>query len=163
VRADGQVFLTDTNNGRVLQLDPVSGAVTRFASVGFPLGVSFAVAGGNGDLLVSDYFNGVRFYNSSGVQDKLISAYLANHAEVDASGNLFVPSVAGDTLWKFDSAGTLLFSKSLDGNPTHLSVVGVDAPLPPPPDLSDFYSFTLTAGQSATIAVKGLDPTPVHV
>jgi sugar lactone lactonase YvrE len=163
VRADGQVFLTDTNNGRVLQLDPASGAVSRFASVGVPIGVSFAAAGGNGDLLVSDYYSGVRFFNSSGVQDKLIAAYLANHAEVDASGNLFVPSFSSDNLRKFDAAGNLLFSKSLDGNPTHLSVVGVDAPLPPPPDLSDFYSFTLTAGQSATIAVKGLDPTPVHV
>jgi hypothetical protein len=162
VRADGQVFLAN-QYGSVLQLDPASGTVSRFVSLNLPYGVTFAASGGNGDLVVSDFYYGVRFFNSSGIQDKFIPAYYANHAENDASGNVFVPSYALDSLRKFDAAGNLLFSKQLDGNPTQLSVVGVDAPLPPAPDLSDYYSFTLTAGQSATIAVKGSDQAAVHV
>jgi hypothetical protein len=156
VRADGQVLIASTNAGRVQQLDPVSGAVTTFASVSVPVGLSFAASGGNGDLLVSDFSSGVRFFNSSGVQDKFIPVFGANHSEDDLSGNVFVPTVFAATLRKFDSAGNFLFSRSLAGNPTHLSVLGVDAPPPPAPDTSDYYSFTLTAGQSATIALTDL-------
>jgi hypothetical protein len=43
------------------------------------------------------------------------------------------------------------------GVPGGLAVVGIDAPTPPLPDVSDYYSFSLAAGQTATIAVTDLD------
>src|SRR5262249_20596295 len=66
-------------------------------------------------------------------------------------------------LRKFDASGHLLFTKQLDGNPSHVSVVGVDAPAFSATDTSDYYSFTLTAGQTVTVALKGLNQAPIHI
>jgi streptogramin lyase len=44
VAPDGALLLADTNNGRILRIDPLGGQVTTFATLGHPRGI--AVAGG---------------------------------------------------------------------------------------------------------------------
>src|SRR5947209_3458922 len=66
VRSDGQVFIANPYF-LVQQLDPASGSVTVFTNQPiYPIGLTFASAGGNGNLLVSDFFNGVEYFNNSG-------------------------------------------------------------------------------------------------
>src|SRR5262249_34675212 len=55
-----------------------------------------------------------------------------------------------------DPSGNFVFDQGLQGPPTHLAVVGVDSPAPPPADSGDYYSFTLAKGQSATLALTDL-------
>jgi hypothetical protein len=157
VRADGQVFIVNTNFSEVQQLDPVSGNVSVFAFVNVPIGVAFASSGGNGDLVVTDFFSGVDYFNSSGGIDKFIPSFLANKGEPDTNGNTFVVSAPFADLRKFDVNGNQLFDVQTQGGfPTHLAVIGVDAPSPPPPDTVDYYKFTLAQGQSATLALSSL-------
>jgi hypothetical protein len=63
VRSDGQVFIANAGAGTVQQIDPVSGSTTVFASGLDPFGLSFTPSG---DLWVSDYYQGVRRFDSGG-------------------------------------------------------------------------------------------------
>ena len=47
--------------------------------------------------------------------------------------------------------------------PIGVTVWGVDNPNAPPPDTQDFYSFTLAAGQSATVVVESLNGAAVQI
>src|SRR5207302_1000933 len=76
--------------------------------------------------------------------------------QVDPAGDLFVTHPGIGTVDKYDPSGNLLARTSV-GTGIGLAVVGVDAPAPPLPDLSDYYSFSLSAGQTATVALTGLD------
>jgi hypothetical protein len=158
VRADGQVFVANISLQEVQQLDPVVGNVTNFVFLSSPISVAFAASGGNGDLVATDFFNGIDYFNSSGVLDKFIPASNAQEGEPDPNGNTFVVSGTFTDLRKFDLNGNQLFNVGVSGIPTHLAVVGVDAPAPPLPDTTDYYSFTLAQGQSATLALKDLSP-----
>src|SRR5262249_3947990 len=57
---------------------------------------------------------------------------------------------------KFDPFGNFQTSTSIPGLPIGLAVAGVDGPPPPAATLDTFYSFSLNAGQSATIALNKL-------
>ena len=47
--------------------------------------------------------------------------------------------------------------------PIGLTIWGVDNPNPPPQDTQDYYSFSLAAGQSATIVAKSLNGLNVQI
>src|SRR5262249_7072745 len=66
-------------------------------------------------------------------------------------GNVFFNSVD-----KLDPNGNFLTSTSIPGTPIGLAVAGVDGPPPPPAVLDNFFSFSVAAGQTATIAYDQL-------
>jgi hypothetical protein len=161
VRSDGQIFIANITGRQVQQLDPVSGSVTTFAYQPlWPIGVTFASSGGTGDLVVTDLLGGVAFFDNFGNQTRFISTLYPNKAEMDPNGNLLIPFPNNPpTLVKFSlSAGLPLFDKLLAGPAVGVAVMGVDDPTPPPPDNSDYYSFSLAAGQSTTIALSDVGP-----
>jgi hypothetical protein len=153
VRSDGQVFTADTASSVVKQLDPVSGSATPFTyNTAFPSGVTFTLSGGNGNLMVSDLY-GVGLFDSAGNLFYFLSSFLAAKSETGPDPNMiFVPSFYFQDLRKFIS-NSLVFDVRLAGPPVGVAVIGVDGPPPSPPDTSDYYSFTLAAGQSTTIAL----------
>jgi hypothetical protein len=164
VRADGKVFVANPGASAIQQLDPSSSSVSNFFyyDSNYPWGVSFAQQGGNGDLVVTDlysYYYGVTYYNSLGGVDKSIAtgyyAYL-NQAEPDLAGDTFTVSNDYRDLRKYDANGNLVFDTYV-GSAVSLAVLGVDGGVPTPPDTSDYYSFSLTKGQSATIDLTALE------
>src|SRR5262249_25531734 len=80
----------------------------------------------------------------------------------DPSGNVWTSNFASGELFRFDPSGNLQIATAAPGA-LGLSVWGVDNPAPPLADNQDLYSFTLTAGQSATIAVQSLNGKSVQV
>src|SRR5262249_49299387 len=62
--------------------------------------------------------------------------------------------VYGDAFY-FDTNGNIIFATSVSG-PIGVTVAGVDGPAPPPPS-TPFYSFSLDAGESASIALESLN------
>jgi hypothetical protein len=164
VRSDGQIFVANITYLRVQQLDPVTGSVTTFAYQPLrPIGVTFASSGGTGNLVVTDFLGGVGFFDSSGNQTRLIGSCCPNKAETDPNGNLFIPYFNGQFLEKVSlTTGQVLYT-ILAGPAIGVAVMGVDDPTPPPPDNSDYYSFSLAAGQSTTIALSDVGPGQANV
>jgi methionine-rich copper-binding protein CopC len=159
VRSDGQVFVASYSE--VVQLDPASGSTSVFFfTSGGAIGLGFEGLGGTGDLLVADYFSGdVTYLNQFGGIDKQFYAFFPYQAEPDTNGNTFTnyPFFGSAAVLKFDPFGNFIGFFPLNGPPTHVAVVGTDGPLVTTTGRSaDFYSFSLDAGQSATIAFTEL-------
>jgi hypothetical protein len=150
--SDGAVFYTDDHSSAVDVLDPSAGTVTTFASdpYGLPFGLTFT-PGGN--LLVADPNAGVLEFDGSGNTVLTVFDFGALDTQADPSGNIDVANADFGTLDQFDSNGNFLNSTSISGTPIGVAVVGVDGPAPPPPDLTDYYSFKLDAGQTATVVL----------
>ena len=165
VRADGQVFIANGGISQVQQLDPSSGNVTTFLTdYSDPFSVTFAQAGGNGDLVVTDFssYYGVNYYNSStgSLDNSIATGYDMSKGEPDTTGDTFVVSYeygyyGYDNFYKYDSNGNFVFENYV-GAATSLAVLGVNGGVPTPPDTSDYYSFGMSKGQSATIDLTAL-------
>lgn len=94
------------------------------------------------------------YYNSSGGVDNIVYSYNRSQAESDPAGNTFAVSTAYSDLCKFDTSGNFFFDNYVGGPAASLAVAGVDGgPVTAP---SDYYSFSLAANQSATIALTDL-------
>jgi sugar lactone lactonase YvrE len=157
VRSDGQVFVSKVlgSSGTIQQLDPASGQLTTFATDpgGLPFGLSFD---GSGNLLVADPNVGVERFNSSGVLIQTISDFNAPiDAEVDPSGNVVVATFF-NFVDKFTSGGTLISSTAVPGNAIGLGVLGTEGPTPPTPQTTDYYQFSLSKNQNATVVLSDL-------
>jgi streptogramin lyase len=158
VRGDGKVYYSDTNASTINLLDPTTGSTSVFATdpFGTPLGVTVNPAGG---IVVADPGAGILKYDGSG--NLVLTIFDSDQpidAQVDPSGNVLASTgggfFSGPTLDKFDSSGHLIFSTPTGGVSIGLAVVGTDAPAPPIPQTVDYYSFTLTAGQVATVELN---------
>jgi hypothetical protein len=149
VRADGQVFVSNEKGGVIQRVDLTSGHVTTFATDPgtVPLGLNFT---SSGTLLVADPNYGVLEYDTNGNLFNIVFDGGALDAQLDPNGNLFVANANFGSIDKFDPNGNFLTSTSIPGVPIGLAVAGVDGVAPPPPNLNNFYSFQLSAGQSAT-------------
>jgi subtilisin family serine protease len=138
---------------QIQRLDPSTGSVSFFAS-GDSYGLNVA---SNGDVIVSTFGGTVTRYDSFG--NALLSYFndSSTDAQNDPSGNYWAASFFGNWLQKNDAAGNFQFQVGLGSYPIGIAVQGTDGggvgPVKPP-DTTDHYSFTLTAGQSATIAAS---------
>jgi streptogramin lyase len=157
VRSDGQVFISNDANSTILQLDPGTGNLSTFAS-GFslPFGLNFTASG---NLLVSDVNVGVDVVNTSGSIIQTVFDFGAISSELDPSGDFMIGNADFNSVDKFDPNGNFLTSTGIPGTPIGLAVAGVDGPPPPAAVIDNFYSFSLAAGQSATIAYNQLSGT----
>jgi streptogramin lyase len=158
VRSDGQVFISNDHNGAIQQLDPGSGNLSTFASdpYGLPFGLTFTAAG---NLLVADPNVGVQVFNSGASIVQTVFDFGALDSQLDPSGNFMIGNADFASVDKLDPNGFFLTSTGIPGAPIGLAVAGVDGPPPPAAVLDNFYSFSLNAGQSVTIAYNQLQGT----
>jgi sugar lactone lactonase YvrE len=153
--ASGQVYVADVGLDAVLQLNPATGTVKTLISNLAAVGVNFTP---QGNLTVSDINQGILTYTTAGkLVQKITDSGNVDDAEVDLSGNTFAGTFSTFAVDKFDPHGKLLSNTLLNGEVMGLAVVGVDGPAPPP-DTTDYYSFTLAKGQSAAVALTDLGP-----
>ncbi len=157
VRADGQVFVTSGDSGGVWQLDPGTGDVNFFADVYSPDGLNFTP---DGDLTVASFWSGIIYrFDSAGNPLPGIPSYYNTDSQVDPQNNVWTTSFYNWQAAKYDVAGNQLVS-ALSYYPRGLAVIGVDGPAPPAalhPDPGDFYSLSLSSGQSVTLALESLN------
>jgi streptogramin lyase len=155
VRPDGTVLYTDDSTSSIYSLNPSTGIASFVASdpAGAPLGITVIPSGG---FLVADPNYGILKYDGSGNLIQGIQDFNEPiDAQVDSSGNILAAAAFG-TLDKFDGSGNLIYSTAVGGTPIGLAVVGTDDPAPPLPQTVDYYSFTLTAGQVASVELTTL-------
>jgi hypothetical protein len=153
VRSDGLVLVTDSSSNQVLDIDPATGQVGVFALVStHPRGLTLAP---NGDVWVADLGVGAMRFSHLGILRQVIhDSGVAEDVQVDLNGTVLITSATFGTVDRFDSLGNLLGSTSLGGGPAvGLAVAGVDMPITPSGD-PDYYSFSLTAGQSITLVLN---------
>jgi hypothetical protein len=157
--SDGQIFideyLASSGTTQIVQLDPSTGNVTTFLTS--PPYLAEATAfDPSSNLWVGDFFVGPEVYDTSGNLINSISDYGVFQTQVDPNGNIWDSNVFG-VAHRWDGSGNLQFQTSLSGVPLGLTVIGTDGPPPTtPPDTVDYYSFTLSKGQLATIAATGV-------
>jgi streptogramin lyase len=159
IRSDGQVFISNPAFGDIQQLDPASGNVTTFAYTyfGVPLGLHFA-PGGN--LVVADFYD-VEQIDTSGNIVYDVFDFGANDAQVDPSGVLSVANFVFGEVDRFDASGNFVGYSFTPGSPIGLAIVGSDCPVPTPPVVNNYYSFTAAAGQDVTVTLTDLNGSPV--
>jgi subtilisin family serine protease len=155
IRSDGMIFFSNTGFGEIDELNPNNGSVTFFASSFVPLGVRFAP---DGSLLVGDIFNGVERFDTNGNLTEFLPDFGTFGAQEDLSHNVLIANFFFNSVDKFDPNGNFVNFTPTPGSPTAVAVVGVDAPTPPPPDATDFYSFSLAKNQSVTVTLNDLTP-----
>jgi hypothetical protein len=163
VRPDGKVLVSQGNSPTILLLDPGTGTFTPFAfdSNFNPVDLNLTPTG---DTWLGDFYGPTKF-DSSGNQTQYIPDFGTIDPQVDPSGNLWVANFYFGTVDRFSSAGAYQFSAPVPGgSPLGVAVLGIDSTSPlPTPDVTDYYSFHLGAGQSATIVVNLLSGTGVNV
>jgi hypothetical protein len=158
VRSDGQVFIAEETKSSILQLDPGTGNLTTFVtdSSGLPFGMKFDASN---NLYVADIFNGAQVYNTSGTLINTVLDFGANDVKLDPTGNVMIANPTFGSLDKLDTSSNFLASTITPGLPIGDSVAGVDGPTPPAAVIDNFYSFSLGAGQSVTVAYNQLSGT----
>ncbi len=153
IRSDGEILVSQTYYGEVQVLDPSSGSVSTFVSSDEPYMLNPAGSGGN---WIGDFDEGgIRVDNNGNFLQQ--AGYLGTiQNQNDPSGNIWSSNAYG-YLYQFDPTGTIQqFATSIPGGSVGLTVMGVDAPLPPSSG-NPVYSFSLDQGVSATIAVNSLN------
>ncbi len=159
VRPDGEVYFTSNTPNAIFLLDPNTGNISQFASQPNP---QFSNLAGTGGLWSADFYNGAQRFDSSGNLLQSVGYYGSTQAQNDPSGNVWVSNDYYQAAFLFDSNGNQLQSVTVP-NAEGLAVWGVDNPNPPAQDTQDYYSFSLTAGQSATLVAKSLNSLGVQI
>ena len=176
IRPDGQLLIDDVAltaadfntmyayNVQILLLNPATGSLSTYATTttAFPHPIGFQVAP-NGDLLDCDAM-GLSVYDLSGNLIQTINGDFTEAQQADAAGDIFAINLS-DPLYYY--VPTLEFLYSTGGSssvilpnnmePSSLSIYGTDfTAVPPPAATVNYYSFTLQAGQLATVALSNL-------
>jgi protocatechuate 3,4-dioxygenase beta subunit len=161
IGSDGNVYFSATI-GNVYQLNPTSGAVNFFQSTSSNFGTLTSAAPAGEGIWAADYNNGGELYDYSGNFQRQAGFYGVNQAQSDAVGDVWTPNTNYWDLFKFNSNGTELFGTFVP-LPIATTIWGTDNPNPPPPDTQDYYSFSLSAGESATAVVESLNGKNAHI
>ena len=120
-----------------------------------------------GDLWVGDVYDGVEEFDSSGnlllsIHNPTITGSIS--AEPGPAGNIWNADYYGE-LGQYTSTGSPLTTTFFSAFQPGLAVLGDvpgEDPLPPQ-DTQDYYSFTLSPGQDATIVGTSLNSTNIQV
>lgn len=128
VDASGNVYVSDTNNGRIQKFDAQGAYVTQWGGSGnglfeIPYGVA---VDGSGNVYVADPRNNrIQKFDSSGTlltqwdaygSGDRNTAYWLYGVAVDVLGNVYVADVVNHRIQKFDSNGTLLTQWGAQGS-----------------------------------------------
>ena len=159
VGPDGKIYVSLVFSSEIQTLDPSTGAFADFASSSSPLDLTWSVAG---DLWVGDLSTGAEEFDSSGHLLQTIPDVGATAAEPALSGNIWDTNVFTALVNQYTSAGSLLTTTNFTPNQPGLGVFGdVPGEAPVAPPSTSFYSFALSQGQSATIALQSLNSSNV--
>jgi hypothetical protein len=164
IGTDGNVYigaLSGPNGSGVYQLNPNTSAVNFFAGSPLPQINSTVPPAINQGIWNGDWYGGQR-YDYSGNFKQGIGFYGTTQVQNDIYGNEWNPNFYYFDVFKWDPNGNEIFGDFVPG-PIGVTTWGADNPNPPPQDTQDYYSFALTAGQSATIAVESLNGMAAHV
>jgi hypothetical protein len=157
VRPDGNVYFAGYGSNSattgIYLLSPSLGTYALFATQPSPDMTQVAATGG---VWSGDFFDGAQRFDTGGNLKQTVGYFGAIAAQTDPSGNVWNSNFAYGDLFRFDPSGNQQIAAAAPGA-LGLSVWGVDNPTPPAADTQDFYSFALSAGQSATIAVESLN------
>jgi hypothetical protein len=154
VNPSGKVFISflefNTFTPAVLLLDPSNGNVTDFSlSVFNPVELNATPDGG---LWLGDIFDALKLDNT-GAPTLQIFEYPVLDAQQDPSGGPWIAEFFNG-LTKYDASGNFLFQRfPPDGYPLGVAVAGIDSTDPLPPQPTDYYSFSLKPGQTATLVL----------
>ena len=163
IGTDGNVYFTGLNGpsgNAIYQLNTTTGAVNYFAFSPTPNLTSTAPAGSGIWTGDTDYA-ALRFdYSGNFLQQ--VGFFGTNQAQTDQTGDVLTTNPVYYDLFRFDQFGDYLSSTFVPA-PIGLTIWGVDNPNAPPHDTQDYYSFALTAGQSATIVAKSLNGLNVQI
>ncbi len=145
-RTDGLVVVTGFNmTAQAILLDPSTGNFTTYTNT--PSTPQLASLAGTSGVWIGDFDNGAERFDYAGNLLQTVGYFGTVGSQYDPSGNIWVSNFDFSTLYRFDTNGNFQFADFVN-SPIGLTVVGVDAPNPPPADAVDFYSVTLQAGQS---------------
>jgi methionine-rich copper-binding protein CopC len=156
VGPDGKIYITQVFGAQVQSFDPTTGNIAFFAFSPFPIDLTWSVAG---DLWVGDIFNGYEEFDSNGNFITANFDFGVTASEPALSGNIWDANIFSALVNQYDPGGNPLTHTGFSPFQPGLAVIG-DVPgeeTLPPPDNQDFYSFALTAGQSATVVVDSLN------
>jgi hypothetical protein len=164
---DGAVYIGSGGGySYVFRLDPGTGNVTQFAyDYGYPI-EDIKWSPDNTMYATSFYYYSFH-YDQFGNNIAPYSVYLGGYpggAEADLSGNLIATNnydffTGTGTLLKFDPNGNQILRNTITPccGPVGTVVIGSDMPLQATPtNQYDWYSVTLQAGESMSVATKGL-------
>ena len=162
VGPDGDIYVTQPGANIVQKLDPGTGIVTTFLSgMNLPINLHWTA---DATLWVGNLFTGPQLYDLSGNLLQTIFDVGVVSAESDIPGNVWDTNVFSLTANRFDPNGNLQFSTPITAFQPGLAVLGGDNFGAPAlvTDSNDDYSFQLTAGQSATLAITGITGGHAH-
>jgi hypothetical protein len=168
IRADGNVYFAgfDPSGNGIYLLNTTTLAASLFASEPNPDMTKIAASDPSGSgVWAGDFFNGAQRFDQNGTSQQGVGYYGSIQAQTDGTttaNNVWVSNFNDWILFRFDQFGNQQLATFAPGA-LGVSVWGVDNPNPPAQDTQDYYSFNLTAGQSATIAVESLNSLGAHV
>ncbi len=157
IGTDGNVYFTGLygpSGTGIYQLNTTSGAVNYFAFSPEPNITSTAPAGTG--IWSGDFEYAALRYDYSGNFQQEVGYYGTNQAQTDQAGNVWTTNTYYWDMFRFDQYGNEQFGTFVP-LPIGVTVWGVDNPNAPPPDTQDYYSFSLSAGQSATVVADSLN------
>ena len=164
IGTDGNVYFTGVTNAPngtgIYQLNTTTGAVNYFAFSPSANLTTTAPAGSG--IWSGDYDYAALRYDYSGNFQQQVGFYGTNQAQTDQNGDVWTANTAYYDLFKFDPDGNELAATFVPA-PIGLTIWGVDNPNPPAQDTQDYYSFSLAAGQSATIVANSLNGQNVQI
>ena len=131
-------------------------AVNFFASTASPFGTLTNTAPAGSGIWAADYYDGGFRYDYNGNFQQQVGFYGTNQLQTDQSSDVWDANFGYYDLFKFDQYGDELGATFVPGA-IGLTIWGVDNPNPPAQDTQDYYSFSLSAGQSATAVVESLN------
>ena len=101
-------------------------------------------------------------YDYSGNFQRQVGYYGTNQVKSDPAGDVWTANPYYYDVFKFDQFGDLE-QQTFVPAPIAVTIWGVDNPTPPAQDTQDYYSFDLTAGQTATVVTDSLNGASVGI
>ncbi len=157
IGTDGNVYFTGLNgpNGsNIYELNTTTGVVSYHSFSPEPDLTSTAPNGAG--IWSGDFEAGAILSDYNGNNIEQTGYYGTNQAQTDENGNVWTANLGYWELFQFDQYENQVTATYVPGA-IGLTIWGVDNPNAPPQDTQDYYSFSLSAGQSATIVADSLN------
>ncbi|SKA19697.1 Listeria/Bacterioides repeat-containing protein [Trichlorobacter thiogenes] len=121
---DGNIYVADTDNHRILKFDYRGNFIDQWGPVGFSYPSGIAVDGSNTVYIADTSNNTIKKYSSDGSYLASIGAFGTGQGQlkgpravaVDSSGNVYVADTGNNRIQKFAANGTFLWQLGESGS-----------------------------------------------